>query len=272
MSVRLIVLLCLVVNTCSAQIDSTRVNSLNDSRSVGHDGLTVIRAIGHVATAPTRWDGNDWLRAGGVVALTTASFFLDDETSDLMKRNQSSFNTGVSDIVVEYGSGYFAAGLTVATYLTGIVVKDDWLRETAVLMGGTVLFTTAATTLGKAVIGRARPYTGFGSREFSPLKNRSAYRSFPSGHATNAFAISAVLASRIKNPWASVGLYGVATFTAVSRIYSDDHWLSDVVFAAAYSTAVAHSIVNWFENESSESSHGFRFMPTPNGVSVVWRF
>lgn len=272
MTIRLIVLLCLVVNTCSAQIDTTGTSTPNDSRSVGHDGLTAIRANGHVATAPARWDGNDWVRAGGVVALTTASFFLDDETSDLMKRNQSSFNTGVSDIFVEFGAGYFAAGLTIATYLTGIVVKDDWIRETAVLMGGTVLFTTAATTLGKVIIGRARPYAGFGSREFIPLKNRSGYRSFPSGHATNAFAISAVLASRIKNPWASAGLYGVATLTAVSRIYSNDHWLSDVVFAAAYSTAVAHSVVNWFENEESEASHTFNIMPTTNGVSVVWRF
>lgn len=277
MSTRLFALLFpAVIGTCLAQIDSSRTNNPSDSTftSVGHDGLTALKAMGYVVTAPARWNANDWFCAGGVVALTTASVLLDDEASDLMRRNQSSFNNSVSDVAVVYGNGFVAAGFPVAMYLSGLVLKDDWVRETAVLMGGTVLLASAVTTVGKIAVGRARPYADLGNHEFKPFKNRPEYRAFPSGHATTAFAISAVLAARIKNPWASVGLYGAATLTCVSRIYSRDHWLSDVVFAAAYSTAVAHSIVNWFENENGrqEASHGFNILPTANGVGVVWRF
>jgi len=265
-------LLCLVANTCSAQIDSARINGLSDSRSVGHDGLTAIRAIGHVAKAPTRWDGNDWLRAGSVAALTTACVLLDDEASDLMRRNQSSFSNSVSDVVVEYGNGYVAAGFPVAMYLSGLVLNNDWVRETAVLMGGTVLLTSTVTTIGKIAFGRARPHADLGSHEFRPFRNLPEYRSFPSGHATTAFSISAVLAARIKNPWASIGLYGAAAAASLSRMYTRSHWLSDVVFSAVYSSAVAHSIVYWFENRNTEASHGFNIVPTSNGVSVTWRF
>jgi membrane-associated phospholipid phosphatase len=96
--------------------------------------------------------------------------------------------------------------------------------------------------------------------------------SFPSGHTTVAFAVSAVLAERIKNPWASVGLYGAATAAAVSRMYTQDHWLSDVVFTAAYTTAIAHAVVKWFEKENEGDAHAFNIVPTTSGVSIVWRF
>lgn len=268
----LVMFFLLATQTCSAHVDTIRSNSTSTFSSVDHDGLTALKAIGHVVTAPTRWDGNDWLCAGGVAVLTTAGFLLDDEASDLMRRNQSSFSNGVSDVVVEYGNGYVAAGLPVAMYLSGLVLKDDWVRETAVLMGGTVLLTSAVTTIGKIVIGRARPYADLGSHEFRPFRNLPEYRSFPSGHVTTAFSISAVLAARIKNPWASIGLYGAATAASVSRMYTRSHWFSDVIFGAAYSTAVAHSIVHWFENGDTEASHGFTIAPTSNGVSIVWTF
>ena len=238
-----------------------------------NDGLTALNAAGHVLTIPTTWDGADWLMVGGVVGATATCSLLDDEAFDLMRRNQSTFNKNVTRVAVEYGSGYFAVGLPAAMYISGLVLEEQWVRETAVLMGSTLLLTSAITTVGKIVIGRARPYTGFGNHEFKPFGAQADFMSFPSGHTTAAFALSAVLAARIKNPWASVGLYGAATAAAVSRMYTRDHWLSDVVFTAAYTTAVAHSVVKWFERERENKgdAHTFNIIPTASGVSLVWQ-
>ena len=98
--------------------------------------------------------------------------------------------------------------------------------------------------------------------------------SFPSGHTTAAFALSAVLAARIKNPWATVGLYGVAAGAAMSRMYTRDHWLSDVVFTAVYTSAVANSVVHWFEKDDQPAGAGqsFHITPTINGVRVAWQW
>jgi membrane-associated phospholipid phosphatase len=157
-------------------------------------------------------------------------------------------------------------------YIYGLILQDKWVRETAVLMGSTLLLTSVITTAGKAVIGRARPYTDFGNHKFKPFDGREDFVSFPSGHTTVAFAVSAVLAARIKNPWASVGLYGVATAAAVSRMYTRDHWFSDVVFTAAYTAAVSQAVVEWFEKENEDGEHVFNIAPTPSGLSVEWRF
>ena len=268
-----------ITRICIAQIDSTSatVESQATGHSlisiVGNDGLTALQIAGHVLTNPTRWDGRDLLVAGGLGVATGASFFLDDETHRLMERNHASFTDDVTRVAVEYGSGYLAIGLPVTMYITGWAIEDTWLRETAMLMGTTVLLTSAITTAGKIIIGRARPYTGFGSHHFNSFSARAEFMSFPSGHTTVAFALSAVLAARIRNPWASVGLYGLATCAAASRIYTRDHWLSDVVFTGAYTAAVAHSVVHWFENEGGDgAATGFDIIPTTNGVCVAWNF
>jgi hypothetical protein len=261
---------------CSAQSDSTITDSNQHPSlpsTVTTDGLIALKAAAHVITAPGRWEGTDWLTAGGIVGATALSYSLDNGAMDFMERNRSSFNDDATDIAVEYGSGAVAIGVPATLYLGGLLFKEPWLRETGLLAGTTMVVASATTTLGKIAVGRARPYAGFGRAKFRPFNSHEEFMSFPSGHTTAAFALSAVLSARIKNPWATAGLYGVATAAAMSRMYTRDHWLSDVVFTAAYTSAVARSVVSWFEDEevSEVDAHPLHVVPTTNGVSVVWR-
>jgi membrane-associated phospholipid phosphatase len=261
-----------VVSDGLCQSDSASATSENSfATTIANDGLSGLRTAGYVLLAPTRWNSDDLIIAGGIVAGTAVAYSVDNTVFRLMDRNRTHFNDDVSRVAVEYGSGYFAAGLPLAIYGTGLILRDKWIRETAMLMGTTILLTSTLTTVGKIGIGRARPYTGFGRHEFKLFNAHEDFVSFPSGHTTAAFALSAVLAARIKNPWASIGLYGVATAAAVSRLYSHDHWLSDVVFSAAYTTAVANSVVRWFEHETEVGGRSsFNIIPSGNGVGVVW--
>ncbi len=270
----------LVAGRAIAQTDSTVSMSPGSDRAltvfstISHDGVAALRTMGHVLAAPMRWDGRDLLIAGGIVGVAAVCYSLDNRMYNLMERNHSAVNDHATSVAAEYGSGYFAIGIPAALYLSGILFKDEWVRETAVIVGSTVLLAGAITTVGKIVIGRARPYTGFGRHTFRPFKAKEDFMSFPSGHTTAAFALSASLATRIRNVWASVGLYGLAIAASTSRMYTRDHWLSDVVFSAAYTTAVAHSVVKRFENErpEGEDEHSLQIVPTENGVSVVWLF
>jgi membrane-associated phospholipid phosphatase len=47
-----------------------------------------------------------------------------------------------------------------------------------------------------------------------------------------AFALAAALADDIHRPWATVGLYTLATGVGWSRINDNKHWLSDVAGGA----------------------------------------
>ena len=62
-------------------------------------------------------------------------------------------------------------------------------------------------------------------------EHRRSNSSFPSSHAANAFTIAAVLMRRWRR--AAIPAWLAASFVAVSRVYLDRHWLSDVVFALA---------------------------------------
>ena len=263
--------------TCSAQSDSAWSREVPDATlfsRVVDDGLTSWNAAVHVVGSPARWGTEDWVLAGGLVGVTAVSFAADKGVLNLMRRNQSSFNDDATNIAVEYGGGAVAIGVPVTMYLSGLLLKERWLRETGLLAGTALIVASATTTLGKIVVGRARPYSGLGDAVFRPFNGSDEFMSFPSGHTTAAFSLSAVLAARIKNPWATVGLYGIATGAAMSRMYTRDHWFSDVVFTAAYTSAVANSIVGWFEGDDGTSSgmQSLHVVPAADGVQVIWQW
>ncbi len=112
-----------------------------------------------------------------------------------------------------------------------------WHATEAILASGAV---TGAIKLG---VGRARPYVSADSNAHDlqllrGLRRGGAYQSLPSGHATSAFAAAEVLASEARRRWpehagaVQWAAYGSATLAALSRVYDDKHWASDVVLGA----------------------------------------
>jgi membrane-associated phospholipid phosphatase len=197
---------------------------------------------------------------------------LDADMRTLMQRQR---NAGAADRLSElgktYGDGWFAVGLTAGLYGTGLVIRDPWLRETAVLAGTAIIVSTVVTRIIKPVVGRARPYVDAGNGAFHMFTLEDAYNSFPSGHTVAAFSLSAVLAARIDHPLATIGLYGLACLTALSRVYTDEHWFSDVVFGGIFASAVGRSLVVWFEGRKP-GHQSFRILPGPDRISLVYTF
>jgi membrane-associated phospholipid phosphatase len=60
-------------------------------------------------------------------------------------------------------------------------------------------------------------------------EHKRSNSSFPSSHAANAFTLAAVIMRRWRR--AAIPAWIAATFVALSRVYLDRHWLSDVAFA-----------------------------------------
>jgi hypothetical protein len=236
------------------------------------DGLLALRAAGFVFAAPARWDGTDWLRAAGTCGATAMSSLLDNDIRSMMQRNQSVVNDRINSVGEQYGLGLNMILLSAGGYLAGLAFEDDWIRETSLLAGTSILVAGTVSTIVKFSAGRARPYLDEGHGRFRPFSFSSDdYVSFPSGHTIVAFAFSTVLAERINNVWASIGLYGLAGATAYARMYSDAHWFSDVVFGAGISIAVGKSIVRWHEGErGSPDGRGLSIVPAGNGIALIW--
>ena len=63
-----------------------------------------------------------------------------------------------------------------------------------------------------------------------------------------------MLAERIDNIYASIGLYGLAGLTAYQRIYSDNHWISDIFLGAAAGIAIGKYFANLHERNNNKLS------------------
>ena len=119
-----------------------------------------------------------------------------------------------------------------------------------------VAVSSAITIALKAAAGRARPYadsTNAHNFAFGRGISDGAYQSFPSGHATAAFAfasaITASVARRSSRDARILGplLYTAAALTAASRVYDHKHWASDVLLGAGIGTVGGLMTVRWHD-------------------------
>jgi len=76
-------------------------------------------------------------------------------------------------------------------------------------------------------------------------EHRRSNSSFPSSHAANAFTLAAVITRRWRR--AAIPAWLAASFVAMSRIYLDRHWLSDVAFALALGVGGAWLAAWWMQ-------------------------
>ena len=128
-------------------------------------------------------------------------------------------------------------------YAGGLVSGSDGLRVTGRLMGEALLLAGVPAITLQYTLGRSRPSAGEGAYDFNWFEWSNERQSFPSGHATVAFAVSTVLAKRIDRWWASVALYGSAGLTILSLGWNNQHWPSDLLAGAALGFLAGHFVV-----------------------------
>jgi membrane-associated phospholipid phosphatase len=126
----------------------------------------------------------------------------------------------------------------------GVLVLHREHGRAAAVVALTGLLATA-NHLIKWSVGRHRPITGADPFDVNPLVGglqglfgAEANLSFPSGHASLAFANAAALALLLPR-WRWV-FYVIATATAVERVLENAHFASDCVAGAALGIGCAH--------------------------------
>jgi len=244
------------------------------ARIMETDGVKFLRGAGYIFSAPARWGGSDWITFGAAGIGTAAMSTLDIDGRVFMQSRQTPGRSDLANAAQQYGAGVNMIALSAGGYLAGLAFDERWLRETSFLAGSAILMAGTVSTVAKIVVGRARPYMNRGHMTFKPFSFPvENYASFPSGHTIVAFAFSGVLAERIKNTWASIGLYGIAAACGISRMYTDEHWVSDVVFGAIISVSISRSLVRWYESGGdSPRESGLGILPGPGSLTLVWTF
>jgi membrane-associated phospholipid phosphatase len=237
-----------------------------------------IDVIGYTFGAPGRWEARSWLTLGGIAASTAALTFVDKPVRDGFHNVNSDFLDKFERVGYHYGKPYSAIALSGGFYLTGLVIKDQWARETGLMLFSGLATSTVLQTFFKNAIGRARPGRELGNYSIEPFSSEAANHSFPSGHTTVALTMSLILAKQVHSVPLKILFYSLGTVTAVSRLYSDAHWVSDLAVGGAIAWFCADAAVKRIESNRFRSVLRkqnpviVKLYPYPGGLTLRAKF
>jgi undecaprenyl-diphosphatase len=177
---------------------------------------------------------SDWIRLSLVAGGTVALMQFDEDVRKEMLAYRSPAKNVFAEIGRYWGEPYTSAGVAAILLIHGFAADNNDTKEIGFETAQAYFYSMSVTSILKLSLGRARPRTGMDAFTYHPFNLRGDdHLSFPSGHATGAFSLSAVLASHIKSDVLKGAVFIPAFLTMYSRMYQNHHWLSDV-FAGAF--------------------------------------
>jgi membrane-associated phospholipid phosphatase len=170
----------------------------------------------------------------------------------------------------------------VATYGVGRIGHMETVADVGLHLSEALILTVASSELLRGPIGRSRPrvtndnafifHFGGGFTHFDE-------RSFPSLHASAAFATAAVLTEeiRVRRPealsYAEPLLYAAATVPGITRIYLNQHWTSDIAAGAFLGFLLGRKVVRYAHSHQRSKLDqmllGTTILPLGDGRTLV---
>jgi len=246
-------------------LTSKEQDSLNVWQLAKYDGASILGGLGHTFTRPLHWDKKDWTTVGLVAGGTALLYFVDDEVSEFIRRQEDTTPKFLKEFGYDFGTPQITYGLTASVYLFGLFTKKERVRETGVLLISSAVAVGFIQTVLKTTVGRSRPSNDQGKFSFRPFSGMSQYRSFPSGHTILSVTTAYAIAKQFKNPWVKTGIYAVGAISPLSRILTGAHWLTDVTLSVAISVATVNAIDSYLKSKK-------RYPNDKNKKGISWDF
>jgi membrane-associated phospholipid phosphatase len=209
-----------------------------------------------VSTEPLFTARDLWI-AGGFALATVALYPADRALAREIQRDPLQNNHFLNessdffDFMGTKGSVYIG----VSMYAVGRVARIERLADLGLHGTEALYLAQTLVKLVKGLAGRARPQFDIENpRSFKlgrGFGDQDVYRAFPSGHSGMAFAAAAAVTSETSKWWPKstwyIGsvMYGGAGLVAISRMYDNRHWASDVLMGAAIGTFSGLKVVRY---------------------------
>jgi membrane-associated phospholipid phosphatase len=206
------------------------------------------------AVSPLHWKSKQWITLGAIAGSGVLLYSHDGAIRDFVQEHRTTTGDKFFQYGFEHwGSGYYSIPLLGGLYFGGCLMKNDRLSATALTAGKAAAVSAAFVNVFKQVAHRHRPYqdTPADPENWDGPFGNWHHTSFPSGHSTLAFSVATVLASEYSETvWVPVVAYSLAAGTAISRVYHDKHWASDVFIGSAFGFITGRFI--WKHNRAVE--------------------
>ena len=201
----------------------------------------VLHDLGPLLVSPTDWSGRQWLELGGAAAFVGTARLFDTRLRDAVMAPPGHQNSSRDNALRSFGEaeglallagGWIAGSATDHPGLEG--ASKDGL-EAVILSAGLI------SPALKYALGRRRPREGVGPSSFQAFGGSA---SFPSGEATEAFAIASVMTARHEPLWVEAGSWLLAGGVGYARMHADAHWASDIAAGAVLGASVGEWVVH----------------------------
>lgn len=237
----------------------------------------------HIITSPSRWNKEDYLIFGSIITTTAGLYFIDEDIRDFFKDNQTETINDIASVAEKFGDKYYISSFLVASYLSGYLLDNKKLIETTLLGIESLIISAVFTHTLKQIFHRHRPFTNDGNNVFDGpfYSTNDDILSFPSGHSTSSFAVATIFANQYANDnlFLSSLIYSMATLTAVSRVYDEEHWASDIFIGAAIGYFTGKTIYNLNQTrKKNQKKNSISIIPITNfksnsfGLNLIYKF
>jgi membrane-associated phospholipid phosphatase len=206
-----------------------------------------------VKTTPTlpQW-ANGVVIGGGAIL---AGALLDKPVDRFMKKHEGSSVARAWNNV-----GKVTPVALAGAAASAVAFGDARMQNIGIISLESIAGAAALSIATKHVVGRARPNEELGQWSKAPDRSNA---SFPSNHATVAFAAVTPFAQEYDAPW----LYGLAAAGSLGRTAGRQHWVSDVVAGGVLGMAVG----GWlWQAQRTDTRSNFAVTPGAKSISVAW--
>lgn len=197
-----------------------------------------------IIISPFKWDEDSINYFLSLLAILTISVFVDECVRAYIKTIHNNFYDKIFAYAHWYGKPPLTIYSFIILYFGGLFLVLDKVRTVGLKIFESFIFSGIIVTVIKSIVGRWRPYTEHGNWAFVPFTTGNSHLSFPSGDVAVAFAFSVIIAGIFQSKLWKIFWYLIATITSIGRIYHDQHWLSDVIAAAAITIWVGTQVNN----------------------------
>jgi len=211
--------------------------------------------------------------AAAMLGLGVASAHNDRWISEEAIENPGGGEQRLANVVQPLGNTGIVLPALLVAYGGARLTGHRELASSVARMGISIGSAGAATLLLKETVGRSRPIESPGDADvFHPF---SGHASFPSGHATLAFATAAALDHETSARWVPWLVYPIAAVVGWSRVRDHEHWTSDVLAGAAIGVWTVDKVERFMRTPASSSRPvGVVLDPRPGDMraSLAFRF
>jgi hypothetical protein len=238
------------------------------------------RDLKYVYTRPAHLDKRGWAKVGWTLGSVAALYLVREEVAEGIRRNHNqeveNVLTTVRDLMGKVGS---VGAVSVGYLWTGAARDSDYDKETAQILAESVLYALPIAGLGGRILATQRPAKG-GDIGFVEGEGHSV-----SADVTVAASMLAPIIDRHLQPdgddtprrifWKRFGtwsLYSLAGLVAAQRMYTDRHYLPDVVLGYANGLTIGRLIVDNHRGgrEWRDRRRQVRIEPGAGGIRIAW--